>query len=806
MFRVIGLVIERHRSLFQKVLFANRVIFTLKKGEELKRIASSVIVVSLFLSLLAFAFIQPAKASGTIYIRADGSIEGTDKIASSDNVTYTLTGNIHDCIGIHAIELERDNIVLDGAGYMLEGGGGDGINLVYRSNVTVKNLLVSQFRNGILSDGGLCNSIILSGNSFFSNENGINIGGNNITLTDNIVFSKYGWGGVFLSDGSNDILIGNKISSVSGTGMTLYNTNNTIFAENTFFNSHYSVELCGASNSKFSHNNFFNNTYDVYTLLGSSAVWDEGYPSGGNYWSNYIGIDYCSGPYQNETGSDGIGDTPYRGDNYPLMYPWSSLPVLNMNTWSDYATIQEAINANETLGGNTILVKKGTYYENVVVSKSVSLIGENPSVTIIDGSNYSDTNVLNVCANNVTISGFTIQHAGSAGINLYFASHVNITRNTITNNPCGVSLGVGSSNNIVAGNNITQNSDGVVADWWVSNNTIVGNSVTDNVLCGISLSSNYNQVFGNYVANNLEGISLNHSSYNIVSENNITNNADGVTGYGASDNIIISNSITNHRGNIGGRGIGLWSSNYNTISRDSITNNYIGIILAWSNYTSVVENNLILNSECIGLAGSSNNTMRGNSIINNEGYGISLDQSSNNTIYHNNFINNTKQAYVFNLLNVWDNGVEGNFWSDYTGADVNPHDGIGDTPHILDISNQDNYPLMSPYLPGDYNHDGTVNMTDADMVRVAWQSRAGDLNYNPHTDFNMDDIINIKDAAMVGLNWLKQSAEQSDAGTKLDFANSAPTGQEVDAFAEPIWSDSPVLVWQIPEPRVFLEP
>jgi hypothetical protein len=57
--------------------------------------------------------------------------------------------------------------------------------------------------------------------------------------------------------------------------------------------------------------------------------WDNSYPSGGNYWSDYTGFDLYSGPYQNETGSDGIGDTPYvidadNQDNYPLekLFPW----------------------------------------------------------------------------------------------------------------------------------------------------------------------------------------------------------------------------------------------------------------------------------------------------------------------------------------------------------------------------------------------------------------------------------------------------------------------------------------------------
>jgi nitrous oxidase accessory protein NosD len=66
----------------------------------------------------------------------------------------------------------------------------------------------------------------------------------------------------------------------------------------------------------------------VNTSPAQPNTWDDGYPSGGNYWSNYTGIDEYSGPSQNETGSDGIGDTPYvidenNTDRYPLMAPFS---------------------------------------------------------------------------------------------------------------------------------------------------------------------------------------------------------------------------------------------------------------------------------------------------------------------------------------------------------------------------------------------------------------------------------------------------------------------------------------------------
>ncbi|MGD0496494.1 MAG: right-handed parallel beta-helix repeat-containing protein [Candidatus Bathyarchaeia archaeon] len=79
------------------------------------------------------------------------------------------------------------------------------------------------------------------------------------------------------------------------------------------------------------HNNLINNTYQAWEPMPPSDSWDFGYPTGGNYWSDYTGTDVYSGPYQNETGSDGIGDTAFLRsrlrifDHYPLMNPYTDL-------------------------------------------------------------------------------------------------------------------------------------------------------------------------------------------------------------------------------------------------------------------------------------------------------------------------------------------------------------------------------------------------------------------------------------------------------------------------------------------------
>jgi len=145
--------------------------------------------------------IQPVKASGTIYIRADGSVEGTDKISTVDNITYTFTDNIYD-----SIVVERDNIVADGAGYTLQGtGSGYGINLSGRSNVTLRNMEINAFNIGVyLNSSSDYNTI--SGNYITNNMYGVflfyssdnTVSGNNITNNN-----EYG---VYLSDSTSNII------------------------------------------------------------------------------------------------------------------------------------------------------------------------------------------------------------------------------------------------------------------------------------------------------------------------------------------------------------------------------------------------------------------------------------------------------------------------------------------------------------------------------------------------------------------------------------------------------------------------
>jgi len=151
-----------------------------------------------------------------------------------------------------------------------------------------------------------------------------------------------------------------------------------------------------------------------------------------------------------------------------------------------------------------------------------------------------------------------------------------------------------------------------------------------------------------------------------------------------------------------------------TVKDFNVAHNGDGILFAHS--TNCTLTNITLSGNrgplrCGGLTfyQSNNNTLVNNDVSNNS-YAVCLYYSDGNIFCHNSFINNSRQVVSDFLspfsnvssgyfsVNVWDNGAEGNHWSDYTGADENK-DGIGDTPYVIDANNKDRYPLMKPWTP-----------------------------------------------------------------------------------------------------------
>ncbi len=345
---------------------------------------------------------------------------------------------------------------------------------------------------------------------------------------------------------------------------------------------------------------------------------------------------------------------------------------------ADYISIQDAIdNASD---GDTVFVYSGIYYENIIVDKSIILIGEDKNTTIIDGSDNGD--VFDVSADRVHISSFTIQNSGDslgdAGLDIQRSDYISITNNIITDYyTCYKIYLHNSNNNTISGNTITNTGYGIYFD-----------------------SSNNNVISGNFINNSTTGIYLNSFSDNNTISGNKISNGNGIELFlDANDNVISGNTIINSI-----TGIEVWGSNNNILSGNTISNSsFYGLHVDYSN-NNVIYGNIINNSyDGIYFDFSSNNTIYGNTISNSSDKSIciyysSYYSSSNNIIYHNNFINNNQNANVTEN-NTWYNQTleQGNYWDDYNGTDKN-NDGIGDIPYNISGERcQDLYPLMSPY-------------------------------------------------------------------------------------------------------------
>ena len=162
---------------------------------------------------------------------------------------------------------------------------------------------------------------------------------------------------------------------------------------------------------------------------------------------------------------------------------FASAATLNVGQDQTYKTIQSAVDAANT--GDVISVSEGTYSENIVVKKNgISIIGKNKEKTIIDGKKTGSVIKIDQ-ANNVKVSGFTVQNSGGSGqhdggISLYRANNNFIANVIMVNNVVGISIYSGSNSNIVSGNDIKSNGKYGVFIFSSNDNKIYNNNIQNN--------------------------------------------------------------------------------------------------------------------------------------------------------------------------------------------------------------------------------------------------------------------------------------------------------------------------------------
>jgi parallel beta-helix repeat protein len=246
-------------------------------------------------------YVFSGRYNETVYV--DKSI---DLVGENQETTLLIGPNFG-----AAVYLNAEGINMSGFTVMYSGACSAGAGIkIHAQNVTVSNNTITLHNHtGISIDDCKFNTVIHN------------------TISSNLI-------GIFLGFSTNNTIAENMIVDNEDGILLRFCSNNNTIAENVIrgnirgFVINESDPYTFCNNSRLYHNNFINNGGHAFD--SNYNIWDDGYPSGGNYWDNYGGVDVFSGPNQDQPGSDGIGDTPYdlpcehAIDHYPFMYPYGT--------------------------------------------------------------------------------------------------------------------------------------------------------------------------------------------------------------------------------------------------------------------------------------------------------------------------------------------------------------------------------------------------------------------------------------------------------------------------------------------------
>jgi parallel beta-helix repeat protein len=414
-----------------------------------------------------------------------------------------------------------------------------------------------------------------------------------------------------------------------------------------------------------------------------------------------------------------------------------SLCAINIQSVKSQDSITITILSNgdisPSVADGVLIQKDGKVYTFMNNLTGFSLVVECSDI-IIDGAGFvlsgeAEIGIDLSYTSSVTVRDVEIEGFYYYGINILESSEITIINNIIASNMRGILL-VNSTQNTSSENSIVNNDVGVYL-MSSSENVFRNNYFNNNhnlVVYGTKLSHFTNDMdVSNTIINkktyylvNEENLVINPDTFpdlgflalvscrNITVRNmDLTKNGQGIILAFTTYSTIMQNNITgNHNGVL------LFGSSNNEVSGNSITSNYRGIQLSKSSTNNSITSNKIMdNNEGIFFFNSPQNTVVSNNVTNNS-IGIGFSSASNNMIRSNYFIDNSKQVYdvsmddssVTNSTNYWNFAYPlcGNYWSDYTGVDVKSgenqdqegSDEIGDTPYSIYGNNKDNYPRM----------------------------------------------------------------------------------------------------------------
>jgi parallel beta-helix repeat protein len=344
------------------------------------RKSAALLLVLIFLAASCTVVAKPVKAQyqGDITIKADGSVNPSTAPIERLGTSYILTSNVAGNIAV-----KTNNIVFAGNGHTITGILRIGslptaptAGISYTSNVTIENFTVTGSYYGILLTQ--TSNVIVANNTITGTGNGILAlgeptaaiaveGGGSNVITGNIIANNYN--AMLFLETENNLIVGNNITNNKNPYVTVSN-----------------VMFWGASHNTIYHNNFIGDS----SLAGNAAfnspysvnVWDNGYPSGGNYWSDY----QKRYPSATEIDGSGIGNTSYvvdgqNIDRYPLMEPYTETTYLLQTTPPKISVLNQTFtDSNVSLTFTVDKIVNWTGYsldgqQNVTITGNTTLTG-----------------------------------------------------------------------------------------------------------------------------------------------------------------------------------------------------------------------------------------------------------------------------------------------------------------------------------------------------------------------------------------------------------------------------------------------
>jgi nitrous oxidase accessory protein len=313
---------------------------------------------------------------------------------------------------------------------------------------------------------------------------------------------------------------------------------------------------------------------------------------------------------------------------------------------------------------DTIIVKKGTYKEHgIIVDKPLTIIGEN--YPIIDGERKGE--IITVISDNVTVDGLFIINVGTsytedyAAIRIKRSKHFTIKNLVLEKLFFGIYLEKSSYgkvyHNKIVGDAVEEYNSGNGIQLWYSNHIVIEHNYVQHVRDGIYLEFSDNCLIKNNVSalNIRYGLHFMFSNNDEYSDNTFENNGAGVA-------VMFSKKI----------------KMLNNVFRENWGTASYGLLLKEINDAEIRGNTFEENTIGINIEGSNRILYKNNNFTNN-GWAIKVRGACyTNRFLANNFLYNSFDISYNSKVN--DNVFDRNYWSNYTGYDLNK-DGIGDVPY-----------------------------------------------------------------------------------------------------------------------------